>query len=247
MAALSAAVYVTSQFASAAEKKAEKPEKKAKAKTQSVKPKGPWEPIFEGRSTEHLRGYKRKDFPAKGWKVEDGVLKAIPKGEVVDLVTKEKYENFELELDWKVTPGANSGVMFHVSEEEAEPWNTGPEIQVLDDALHKDGQNAQTSAGALYALVAPASKSLKPVGEWNRFRLIVNGKRVRHWLNGQKVLDVKTDSPELRELIAKSKFAAHPKFDSVPSGHIVIQHHTDEVWYKGIRVRRLPSISQANE
>lgn len=246
IAALSAAVFLTTQMALAAEKKqAERNSRKAEAKPAAKA--GRWESIFEGESTEKLRGYKRADFPAKGWKVENGVLKAIAKGEVVDLVTKETYENFELELDWKVTAGANSGVMFHVSEEFAEPWNTGPEVQVLDDALHKDGKNPTTSAGALYALVAPTNKVLRPVGEWNRFRLVVNGKRVRHFLNGTKVLDVKMDSPEVKALIRKSKFAEHPKFNTLSSGHIVIQHHTDEVWYKDIRVRRLPNKPKKND
>ncbi len=202
-----------------------------------------WEVIFDGKSTDHLRGYKRQDFPSKAWSIDNGGLKTNPSADPVDLVTKENYGNFELELEWKVSAGANSGVMYHSNEEFDEAWNTGPEIQVLDDVKHPDAKNPKTSASALYALVAPKDKQLKPVGEWNQFRLVVTGKHLQHWLNGKLVLDVDTGSPEIHELIAKSKFAQFPKFDQLTTGHIVLQHHHDEVWFRNVRIRRTATAS----
>jgi hypothetical protein len=198
-----------------------------------------WITLFDGKSTDAFRGYKRDSFPNKGWKVENGLLKTIPGGDVVDLVTKENFENFELQLEWKISPGGNSGVMYHVSEEFKNAWQTGPEMQVLDDSKHKDGQNPKTSAGALYALIPPTNKKLEPVGEWNKVRLVVNGNHVEHWLNGVKVVEYELNSPELTKLIAESKFKPFPKFAKEKTGHIDLQNHHDEVWYRNIKVRRL--------
>jgi Domain of Unknown Function (DUF1080) len=200
---------------------------------------GKWETLFSGNSVEQWRGYNRPSFPDKGWKVENGTLKTIPGGDVVDLVTKDNYESFELQLEWRISPAGNSGVMYHVAEGYKEAWNTGPEMQVLDDARHKDGANPKTSAGALYALIAPVNKQLKPVGEWNQVRLVVNGNHVEHWLNGNKVVQYELNSDELNQLIANSKFKDKPHFAKEKTGHIVLQNHKDEVWYRNIKIRRL--------
>lgn len=201
--------------------------------------KSNWIVLFDGNSTEAWRGFKRESFPAKSWTVENGTLKTIPGGEVVDIITKEKFENFELQLEWRISPGGNSGIMYHVTEEFNTPWQTGPEMQVLDDAKHNDGKNPKTSAGALYALIAPQNKVLKPVGDWNQARLVVNHNHVEHWLNGVKVVEYVLNSPELDALIAGSKFKSFPKFAKEPSGHICLQNHHDEVWYRNVKVRKL--------
>ena len=198
-----------------------------------------WEILFDGAGLEKWRGYKRDTFPDKGWKVEDGLLKTIPGGDVVDIVTKDLYDNFELSLEWKVSPGANSGILYRVSEGFDESWYTGPEMQVLDDDKHPDGKNPKTSAGALYALIAPANKHLKPVGEFNSVRILVNGNHVEHWLNDEKVVEYELGSELLKELIKESKFKDMPKFAQERSGHIVLQHHHDEVWYRNVKIRRL--------
>lgn len=198
-----------------------------------------WEILFDGQSVKRWRGYKQTDFPSNSWQVVEGTLRTNPKGTPVDLVSKKEYNDFELELDWKVTPAANSGIMYRVSEDFEEPWYTGPEMQVLDDARHADGKNPKTTAGSLYALIAPKDKELKPVGEWNHVRLVAKGSHVEHWLNGKKIVEYDLNSPELKDLIAKSKFGDKPKFAKNPSGHIVLQHHHDEVWFKDVKVRRL--------
>ena len=200
---------------------------------------GKWEVLFDGKSVDKWRGYKMNSFPDHSWKAEQGAIKTIAGAEGPDIVTKEKFENFELELEWKVSPGANSGIMYRVSEDSAAPYETGPEMQVLDDDKHADGRDPKTSAGSLYALMAPKNKKLKPVGEWNKVRIVVQGKQVAHWLNGVKVVEFELGSAELNQLIARSKFNDMPRFGKEKTGFIDLQHHGDEVWYRKIRVRRL--------
>src|SRR5882672_10789012 len=158
---------------------------------------GKWQVLFDGKSADKWRGYKMNSFPDHSWKVEDGVLKTIAGAEGPDIVTQEKFGNFELELEWKVSPGANSGIMYRVSEDFAAPYETGPEMQVLDDDKHADGRDPKTSAGSLYALIAPKNKKLKSVGEWNKVRIVVQDNQVVHWLNGVKVLEFELGSAEL--------------------------------------------------
>ena len=200
---------------------------------------GKWKVLFDGTSVDKWRGYKINSFPDRSWKVVDGALKTIAGAEGPDIVTKQKFENFELELEWKVSPGANSGIMYRVSEDFGAPYETGPEMQVLDDDKHADGRDPKTSAGSLYALIAPKNKKLRPVGKWNQVRIVVQGNQVEHWLNGVKVVEFALGSAELNQLIARSKFNDMPRFAKEKTGFIDLQHHGDEVWYRKIRVRRL--------
>jgi hypothetical protein len=209
---------------------------------------GPWQALFDGKSVDAWRGYGRDTFPTNAWKVENGELRTIAGvKDAVDIITREKYGDFELELDWKLKPGGNSGVIYRAAEKPApgQSWHTGPEMQILDDEKHRDGLDPKTSAGALYALKAPTNKTLKPAGEWNSVRLVVNGNHVEHWLNGVKVVEAELDSPEVKGLIAASKFKEHPGFAKEREGHIVLQYHGDEVAFRNVRVRRLsgPSAS----
>jgi hypothetical protein len=195
--------------------------------------------LFTGKDTSAWRGYKQPGFPTNNWVIDNGALKTVP-GRALDLVTRETYKDFDLSLEWKVTPAGNSGVMYNVDESGSAPWHTGPEYQVVDDLKHPDGRNPTTSAGSLYALLAPNDKkTLKPVGEWNRSRIVSNGGKVEHWLNGAKVLEFDWNSPEVREEIKKSKFKDMPTFMTKTEGHLVFQHHGEEVWYRNIRVKRL--------
>lgn len=197
-----------------------------------------WIVLFDGKSTEAWRGITHETFPTNNWKIEDGSLATIP-GPMADIMTKEQFDNFELQLDWKISPGGNSGIMYHTTDENEQPGTVGPEMQVLDDSKHPDGKNPTTTAGALYGLIAPKNKILKPVGEWNHVWLVVNHNHVEHWLNGVKVVEYELNSPELTTLIARSKFAAFPRFAKEPTGHISLQHHLDAAWYRNIKVRRL--------
>ena len=201
-----------------------------------------WQVLFAGKSTDAWRGFRRDSFPSKCWTIESGSLKTITgcdQADRTDLITKDKYQNFELQLEWKVAPGGNSGIIYLVSEDFDESWNTGPEMQVLDDANHRDGKDPKTSAGSLYALIAPTNKVLHPAGRWNKVRLIVNNGHVEHWLNGRKVLDYELGSDQLKHLIGEAKFKEFPRFAQNREGHIALQHHGEEAWYRKIRIRSL--------
>ena len=200
-----------------------------------------WTTLFDGTTVSAWRGFKRQDVPA-AWHVEDGALAFTPtrgEGNGGDLITREQYGDFELTLDWKISPGGNSGIMYRVTEEAERTYETGPEMQVLDNARHPDGRNALTSAGADYALYAPPSDVTRPVGEWNSARLLVRGNHVEHWLNGQKLVEYELGSPDWEEKVKGSKFAEWPGYGRARRGHIALQDHGDRVWYRNIRIRRL--------
>ena len=204
---------------------------------------GRWQSLFDGKSTDAWRGFRRDTFPAKCWAVEGGALKTVvgcEQSSRVDLITKNRYRNFELELEWKVAPGGNSGVIYLLTEEEDQTWKTGPEMQVLDDEKHPDGKNPLTSAGSAFGLIAPTGKLLRPVGEFNKARLVVRDGRVEHWLNGKKVVSYELGGEALGQLIAQAKFKDMPRFARASEGHLALQYHGEEVWYRKIRVRELP-------
>jgi len=198
-----------------------------------------WTVLFDGATTAAWRGYGRDSFPAGGWVVEKGTLKTVATGDRCDIITRDRYTDFELELEWSVSPGGNSGIMYHVVEGPATAWQSGPEMQVLDDDKHKDGKEPKTSAGALYALIAPKDKSLRPVGEFNATRLLAYGNHVEHWLNGRKLLEYDLGSEALGALIANSKFKDYPRFAREKEGHVALQHHGDDVWFRNVRIRRI--------
>ena len=202
---------------------------------------GEWQILFDGTVTDALRGYGMGDFPADRWAVDGGALRTIP-GPGTDLITRDSYADFELEFEWRVAPGGNSGVMYRVDETAQPAWTTGPEYQVLDDELHPDGRDPTTSAAALYDLIAPAEdKRLEPVGTFNRGRIVVNDGRVEHWLNGELVVAYAWDDPAVRDLVAASKFAIFDGFMAADSGHIVFQHHGEEAAFRNVRIRSLGS------
>jgi len=202
-------------------------------------PAADWIVLFDGKPTDKLRGYKMKAFPSEQWVIDNGALKTVP-GKAIDLISVDQFEDFELEFEWKVAPGGNSGVMYRVGETGSAPWHTGPEYQVLDDSKHPDGRNPKTSAGSLYALIAPpADKTLKPVGEFNSSRIVFKKNKVEHWLNGAKMVEYEWGSEEVKGLIAKSKFAPMKEFMTRKEGHVDFQHHGQEAWFRNIRIRRL--------
>jgi hypothetical protein len=200
---------------------------------------GEWQVMFDGTVTDALRGYGMDGFPADRWVVEAGELRTVP-GSGIDLVTRDTFGDFELEFEWRVAPGGNSGVMYRVVETAEPAWTTGPEYQVLDDALHPDGRDPTTSAAALYDLIAPATdKRLEPVGSFNRGRIVVRTGRVEHWLNGELVVTYDWDGSAVRDLVAASKFNAFEGFMAAESGHVAFQHHGEEAAFRDIRIRTL--------
>src|SRR5690606_8102583 len=153
--------------------------------------------------------------------------------------TTDQFENFELSLEWKLSEGGNSGIMFHVTEEGQQTYHTGPEMQVLDDERHPDGQNPLTSAGSNYALHAPLQKTVRPVGERNEVRLRVQDGDVEQWLSGVKVVEYQLGSPEWEQLGAASKFSEWPGYGRAGRGHIALQDHGGWVAFRNIKVREL--------
>ena len=196
-----------------------------------------WTVLFDGKTVKGLRGYKQSGFP-DSWEVVDGTLKTVP-GHGVDLISEEVYKNFELELEWKVPKGGNSGIFYFATEEGNYIWQSAPEMQVVDDEKHTDGKNTLTSAGALYALIAPSTNVVKPVGEFNQVRIKVKNNHVEHWLNGTKIVEYVYGSDMMWDLVAKSKLNKMPLFAKASEGHIGLQGDHGLIWYKNIRIRRL--------
>lgn len=185
------------------------------------------------------RGYRRESFPQGSWAVEGRVLRALGAGEPVDLVTRRQFRDFELAFDWRLAPGGNSGVLYRVSEQAEEAWQSGPEMQLLDDLAHPDGRDRLTSCGALYGLLAPRRMALPASETFIKARLRVQGTRVEHWLSQHRVLAYDLADPGLRERIARSKFAEFPGFAAEPEGHIALQHHGSDAWFRNLRIELL--------
>lgn len=210
--------------------------------------KSEWTVLFDGRSTDAWRGYGRDAFPGPCWAIEGDTLKTVAGGKgPCDIVTREPYRDFELELEYKLSPGGNSGVLYRVAELPGEPsWHSGPELQILDDDKYR--QNSPKNwTGSLYDLIAaPGDKTVRPVGEWNKVRVLVQSGHVEHWLNGRKVVEYELGSDALKALIAGSKFKDMPRFAREPEGYIALQHHDGgDVWFRNVRIRKLPASAPA--
>ena len=196
-----------------------------------------WTVLFDGETVKGSRGYRQTEMP-DSWEVVDGTLKTKP-DHGIDLISEDIYKNFELELEWKVPIGGNSGVFYFATEEGDYIWQTAPEMQVLDDNEHTDGKNTLTSAGSLYAMIAPSKSVVKAVGEFNQVRIKVKDNQVEHWLNGTKIVEYTYGSKEMWELVEKSKFNSMPLFAKASEGHIGLQGDHGEIWYRNIRIRKL--------
>jgi hypothetical protein len=192
-----------------------------------------WVPLFDGISLAGWRTY-HGGAPA-GWKVVDGAITRVGPGG--DLVTDQEFGDFELALDWKVAPGGNSGIIYRIDDAGAETYMTGPEMQVLDDARHADGKSPLTSAGALYGIYPAPRGVVKPADEWNAARLVVNGNKVEHWLNGRRVVQYELKSPDWEAKVAASKFTEWPGYGRSARGRIGLQDHGDRVSYRNVRIR----------
>jgi hypothetical protein len=201
-------------------------------------PRTAWHPLVEKSSAKDWRGWKSADFPA-GWSVADGVISKD--GDVDDLVTRNEFANFELELEWKIGTGGNAGIFYRGTREYDHIYWSAPEYQLLDDANAPDGKNRLTSAAAAYALYAAPAGVVHAAGEWNATRLVVNGAHVEHWLNGTKVVEYDLWSPDWKAKVAASKFVKYPNYGLARKGYIGIQgDHPGTLALRNIRIRELP-------
>lgn len=217
--------------------------------TDSEKAEG-WTLLWDGKTSNGWRSAKGPDFPKAGWKMNDGILSINETGGAEsaaagDIITKDKYSDFELSVDFKITPGANSGIKLFVdpSINKGKGSAIGPEFQVLDDARHPDaklGKNGNRTVGSLYDLIpAPKDKKVNPVGEWNNARILSTGNDVTFWLNGEKTVEFKRGSKEWLAMVAGSKYKVWENFGELPEGHILLQDHGNQVFYKNIKLRDL--------
>lgn len=195
-----------------------------------------WKLLFDGRTLEGWRGFQTKRAP-EGWAAESGAITRV--AAAGDLITRKQYRDFELALEWKISEGGNSGIMFRVTEGSEATYETGPEMQVLDDARHPDGHSRLTAAGSAFGLYPAPAGIVRPAGEWNQVRLVVKGKHVEHWLNGTQVVTYELQSPEWEAKVAASKFRQWPGYGRAPKGYIALQDHGDRVAYRSIRIREL--------
>jgi 3-keto-disaccharide hydrolase len=196
-----------------------------------------WRLLFDGRTTAGWRGFRMDSMPS-GWQVVDGNLTRV--ASAGDIMTKEKFANFELALDWNISQGGNSGIFYRASEDDDAIYWTAPEMQVLDDARHSDGKSRLTAAGSDYGLYPSPAGVVKPAGEWNSVRIVVNGSHVEHWLNGVKVVEYELGSADWEAKVKASKFAPHVHYGRNATGHIGLQDHGDRVAFRNIRIRVLP-------
>jgi len=210
-----------------------------KSKKSAGPAKADWKLLFDGKTTNGWKAFNKEADAPTGWQVEDGVL-TTPGGQG-DIVTRDRYENFELDLEWKIAPKGNSGIMFRVVDNGPyrRTYETGPEYQLIDDQNYPAQLKDVQKTAANYDLQPAARAVSKPAGEWNHTRIVVQQNRVQHWLNGVKVVEYEIGSDAWRQQVQGSKFASLPGYAKAPRGHIALQDHGDRVWFRNIKIREM--------
>ncbi|MEQ9310307.1 MAG: DUF1080 domain-containing protein [Balneolaceae bacterium] len=207
-----------------------------------------WITLFDGETFNGWKEYNSDTINPK-WEIEDGMIIVSREGNTRDkntgfgksIITTEQFGNFELELEYRMSTGGNSGLMYHVIENPKynHDFETGPEYQILDDEFSASETEPNKMLASSYDMFAPQSKTINPAGEWNKVRLIYNNGEVEHWLNGEKVLEFTEGSAAWKEAHSKSKWVDAPDWATFNSGHISLQDHGDFVAFRNIRIREL--------
>lgn len=208
----------------------------ATAQAQPAAKPGLWRALFAGKDVNAWRTYGSTGFPKTGWVVEDGCLHLQRGGAGGELVTVEAFEDYEFEWEWKIAPKGNNGIKYLVTE--ARPETPGPEYQMTDDSTVSNPLRQTATFYAVLPVQVPTK--VKPPGQWNKSRLVIQGQHVEHWLNGVKVLSFELGSAEVKAGLAKSKFKNSPGFGDKIKGHILLTNHNDETWFRNLRLRELP-------
>lgn len=187
---------------------------------------------------EHWKNYNQ-DTISSNWTYQNGILTLEPGGG--DIVTKEQYQNFDLEIEWKISEGGNSGLFFNVVENDTlgAVYYSGPEYQFIDDERHADAKNRKHRSGDNYDVQQATKETVKPAGEWNLTRLVVNNGKVEHYLNGEKIVEYELGSQAWQDSVANSKFAQMPAYAKADSGHLALQDHGDPISFRNIRIKEL--------
>jgi hypothetical protein len=197
-----------------------------------------WQLLFDGRTLDGWRGYRRETVPEAGWEVKDGTIRTVAKVKGGELVTRRTFNDFEFAWEWRVAPGGNNGVKYFVTE--ARPQSPGHEYQMIDDAGYPGSLHGNQRTADFYdVLPAAADKPVRPGGQWNSSRILVRGNRVEHWLNGRNVLTYELGSAAVKAGIEKSKFKGHAGFGEKVAGPIMLTYHQDECWYRNLKIREL--------
>ncbi len=220
--------------------RADEPGKEASPNTLTAQEaKEGWKLLFDGKTLDGWRVYKRQD--TRGWTVKDGTI-YLEKPGSGDLMTREKYGNFELLVDWKIETGNNSGIIYRVCEEGGQTYESGPEMQVMKQkAGDKLGKN---SGGSLYDVYAPSANPFRPGDQWNTFKIVANGKHLEQWVNGVKVVECDIGSDDWKERVAKSKWKNVKLYASQPAGHIALQDHGSKIAFRNLKIRVLPASTE---
>ncbi len=207
-----------------------------------------WISLFDGKTTKGWHKYGGGPV-GSAWKIADGTLYLDTteknNGEIKnggDIVIDDEFENFDLKLEWKISKNGNSGIMFYVQDDSAKykhPWNTGPEMQVLDNEGHPDAKIHKHRAGDLYDLIASSKETVKPYGEWNQAEIKALNGKLDLFLNGENVVSTTMWDDNWKKLIAGSKFSSMPDFGTFKKGHIALQDHGNEVWFRNIMIKKL--------
>ena len=196
-----------------------------------------WRSLFDGKSLSAWRGYQGAPVPS-GWKIDGGnLVKDTP---VADIVSKDEFGDFELELEWRIGDAGNSGIFYRGTEEYEHIYWSAPEYQLLDDIKAADNKTRLTCAGAAYALYPSPEGHLKPVGDWNLARIVARGTHVEHWLNGVKLVEYELGSPDWEAKVQASKFKDWPNYGRAKRGHIALQgDHAGSLGFRNIRIREV--------
>ena len=217
--------------------------------SEAAAPEEGWVVMFDGTSTDGWRGYGKESFPENGWIIEDGALKCLGSGHGEaggkggDIIFDQKFKDFHLKLEWKISEGGNSGIFYLAQEIEGEPiWKSAPEMQVLDNERHLDaqlGKDGNRQAGSLYDLVPAKPQNAVPAGGWNQAEILIYQGTVIHKQNGEVVVEYHLGTPDWEAMIANSKFKDFPEFGKYKEGYIGLQDHGNDVWYRNIMIKDL--------